>query len=160
MDGIYAAMKRSFCDDELRGFTQTCALLSDGRYCLFHIVEGGRRVGYISVWELEGFAFVEHFAVYEDFRGAGIGGKAIELICKNYAAVALEAERPANEIARRRIDFYARHGFALNPQDYVQPAYRKGGSPVPMRLMSYPQMLDDYDGVVARIYSAVYGITA
>lgn len=155
---IYAAMLENFTGDELRDRDDAFAVMDDVRFGIYGISEGGAEVGFISIWALGDVTFVEHFVIYADVRGGGIGGRAIDEVCKKFGKVVLEAELPVDEIQKRRVAFYERHGFIVNPQAYMQPAYRRDGAWVPMYLMSYPCALTDFDGVVARLYDAVYRV--
>lgn len=158
MARIYAAMQENFVSDELRDFDSALAVMDDDRYGVYRIFDGDVDVGFICIWTLGEFAFVEHFVIYRGFRGGGIGGRAIDGVCKKFGKVILEVERPEDEIKKRRIAFYERHGFSVNPQNYSQPAYRSDSERVPMRLMSFPGVLSDFDGAVALLYDAVYHV--
>ena len=70
----------------------------------------------------------------------------------------LEVELPEDEITRRRVGFYRRHGLALNERFYQQLPLRDGDSPTPMFLMSFPCPLTDAEFVRVRreIYRHVY----
>lgn len=77
--------------------------------------------------------------------------------------VVLEVEMPEDEMSRRRIGFYARQGFLLwEDHDYMQPPYRAGDAPLPMRLMAWGNLNaeTDFTRVKNAIYSVVYGVGA
>ncbi len=158
MPAIYAAMQENFVSDELRDYESALAVLDDERYGVYRITEDGSEVGFICLWSLGEVTFVEHFVIYSDYRGKGVGGRAIDFVCEKFGKVILEVEKPEDEIKRRRIAFYERHGFTVNPQPYSQPAYRSDSERVPMRLMSFPCALEDFDGTVKRLYDAVYHV--
>lgn len=102
------------------------------------ILQGESIVGFISYWEFPGFVYVEHFAMSKAVRGRGLGGKALDLLLRKYNSekpIVLEVEMPADEVSKRRIDFYRRHGFCLRPEQYFQPPYRKGGDTLEMKIM-------------------------
>jgi len=73
----------------------------------------------------------------------------------------LEVELPTDELTRRRIAFYRRHGMHLNEREYAQMPLRAGDMPVPMYLMSSPDELNAEEFVRVRreIYRHVYGLT-
>lgn len=158
MDRIYDAMRENFASDELRDRESTICLVDDDRYGVYRIYDGDEDVGFVTIWTPGDFAFVEHFAIYEEFRNKGAGGRAIDEVCKKYGKVILEVEKPVDEIKKRRIAFYERHGFVVNPQPYVQPAYRRDSKRVHMLLMSYPRALSDFDRIIALLYDAVYRV--
>lgn len=158
MPEIYAAMQQNFISDELRDYRAAMAVLDDGRYGVYHIVSDGVRLGFICIWNLKSAAFVEHFVIYEPYRGKGVGGEAIDCVCGKFGKVILEVEKPEDDVKRRRIAFYQRHGFAINPQPYAQPAYRPDSAWVPMHLMSFPAAADNFGELVSELYEAVYHV--
>ena len=155
-DDIYQQMEASFIRDEIRDYGDALALLEEPCYTLFHIVENGTHVGFISVWVFDGFAFAEHFVICAEYRNCGYGGRAIRLVAERFGTVVLEAETPETELAARRIAFYERNGFVCNRVPYMQPPYRKDSAPVRLVLMSTPKLLPDPDAVIATLYRYVY----
>lgn len=126
------------------------------------IFHGGNIVGFISYWEFPGFVYVEHFAMNEDMRGHGLGGKALDLLLRKYNSekpVVLEVEMPADEVSKRRIDFYRRHGFSLRPEQYFQPPYRKGDETMELKIMVHTPKPDSFsfDTTVSTLKREVYG---
>ena len=157
-DFVYDALEKSFISEECRDREDARRLMDEGRYTLLHVTDSEERVGFLTVWELDGFAFVEHFVTYEKYRNKGYGSAALELLKERYTNIVLEAEPPTEGIAARRVAFYERCGFCRNDQYYFQPPYREGGDGVELVLMSLPAVLEDFDRVVAEIYKKVYGI--
>lgn len=126
------------------------------------IFHGGNIVGFISYWEFPGFVYVEHFAMSEDIRGHGLGGKALDLLLRKYNSekpIVLEVEMPTNEVSKRRIDFYRRHGFSLRPEQYFQPPYRKGDETMELKIMVHtPKPASfSFDTTVSTLKREVYG---
>ncbi len=117
----------------------------------------GRVVGFISTWRLPMALYVEHFAVDPASRGRGVGGEIIDqVVASAYGAALLEVELPDTEDARRRIDFYRRHGFGtIDSVEYVQPPYSRNLPEVPMLLMSTRQ-LDDIEAAIRILHQIVY----
>ncbi|MNY54601.1 hypothetical protein D3C86_1904940 [compost metagenome] len=74
----------------------------------------------------------------------------------------LEVEPPAGELEQRRIGFYERLGFHLNPYDYVQPPLRTGQPDLPLRIMTYPRPIRKSEFQLYReiLYTEVYKIAA
>jgi ribosomal protein S18 acetylase RimI-like enzyme len=153
---VYSEMEKNFIADERRDFEAAKSILENKEYKIYHTVEEGERVGFVTVWELSGFAFIEHFVTYENHRNKGYGSKVLGCLKEKYGALVLEAEPPIEDIQKRRIAFYERNGFVQNPQKYIQPAYRAGGRGVELVLMSYPEKLGDFENTVQKIYSNVY----
>lgn len=157
-EAIWGAMQASFPPEERRDERDAFAVLDDPAYTVYHLVEDGVRVGFLTVWSLDGFAFGEHFVIYEPYRNRGLGGLAIDAATARFGRMILEAEHPTTEIAARRLGFYRRHGFFINPQPYLQPSYHVGEDDVLLALLSYPAPLADteFDCAVTRIYANVY----
>ena len=70
----------------------------------------------------------------------------------------LEVEVPEDDLARRRIGFYERHGLVYNDYPYLQPPLRKGNELLPLRLMTKPTAIDEttYERYKKRMYAVVY----
>lgn len=126
------------------------------------ILEADKPIGMISYWKLEGFFYIEHFAIDPNLRNGGYGKLVLEAIKeKLQSPIVLEVEEPTDEMSTRRIHFYQRLGFILHENPYMQPPYRKGDSGLPMHLMSYGNidMTKDFEKVKNSIYKEVYGQT-
>ena len=156
-DDVYFQMEKSFPVFERRTYSQAKDVLNEKDYTLFHIRENGNKVGFISVWQLDGFFFVEHFAICEDYRNHGLGAKALNLAKKKWQTIVLEAEPPIAEVAKRRLNFYKRNGFCVNQFKYMQPAYQEGEKDVELIILSCPDVLANEKLVVSEIYKRVYG---
>lgn len=155
-DLIYDDLEKSFIPEERRDRVDARRLMEDGEYTVYHVLDADKRVGFITVWELDGFAFIEHFVIYEQFRNCGYGSRALTLLKEKYDNIVLEAEPPTEGIPARRVAFYERCGFCRNEQYYIQPPYRQGEDGVELVLMSCPTVLDDFRRTAREIYSKVY----
>lgn len=123
--------------------------------------EGTETIGLITVWNLDGFTYVEHLAVSPAARNRGYGKLIMEeLILRFPGLIVLEVEKPEDEMSTRRIGFYRRCGFDLCLQDYVQPPYRSGGDALPLYLMfTGARSIDERFGHIKRsIHRIVYGV--
>ena len=69
-----------------------------------------------------------------------------------------EVELPETEMARRRIGFYQRGGFVLNPYPYVQPPISAGRNPLPLAIMSAPRAIgpEEFEEFRRLVYTRVY----
>lgn len=127
-----------------------------------HVVtDDDRPVGFITWWDFAGFRYVEHFALLTSERNAGYGRRVLELLARESPLpLVLEAEAPDTEIARRRIGFYERAGFAVWDREYRQPPYRPGDGFLPMWLLvrGEPERLPERGAVRETIYREVYGL--
>lgn len=128
-----------------------------------HLAEDNDQpIGFLTIWDLGEFSYCEHFATDSSFRNKGYGGMILDrLLSQLNHPLVLEVELPDNDLARRRIGFYQRHGLTLMADHpYTQPPYRPGGSPLPLRLMvaNPGETALDLNAVTAAIHSHVYGI--
>lgn len=125
---------------------------------LFHnmlITKDDTPIGLLTYWDFNTFVYIEHFAIDSRLRNGGYGGRVLDRFRQQVASpIVLEAEEPSDELTRRRIGFYQRHGFVLQDFAYQQPPYRQGDEWFPMRLMCSGSM----DLITARdtIYREVY----
>lgn len=96
--------------------------------------ESGGFIGFITLWNLKGITYVEHFALLPECRGRGYGSKILNKID---GPVVLEVEPPQDMLTRKRIAFYERNGFTLHPDfEYMQPPYGHGLPWVRLYLMT------------------------
>ncbi len=122
----------------------------------------GEFAGFITVWMLDGYRYIEHLATSENIRNGGIGGVIVDAVTAmdQEVPVVLEVEPESfGEMACRRIGFYERHGLRLwRGRNYMQPPYRPGGESVRLMIMA-SDGLDaerDFDRVVNGLISRVY----
>ena len=69
-------------------------------------------------------------------------------------------EPPEGELTRRRIAFYERNGFCLNPYPYAQPSIAEGRAPVPLMIMTYGHQISEEEFIKTRdlLYKEVYHV--
>lgn len=161
---IFAIMEASFPTSEIRTFKGQLELLKVPQYRLITKEDSaGKIIAFMACWEFPGFRFVEHIAVDPSIRGGGYGKKLMEdYISQSNKPVLLEVERPLGDIEQRRIGFYERLGFHLNPFEYVQPPLREGNADLPLLIMTYPNAIDVEDFHLYRdiLYKEVYKVSA
>lgn len=132
----------SFPVNERRKFSYVERLLEkeDVPFSILSATENGEFVGFLSYWEFQGFRYIEHFAVVEEKRCKGRGYEMLEHFIDDCGKtpIILEVEKPEDsDIARRRVDFYMRHGFIIWKRlNYMQPPYELGGEALEMKLMT------------------------
>jgi ribosomal protein S18 acetylase RimI-like enzyme len=156
-DEAYSCIEESFPLCERRTYQEAKAVLQSKEYTLFHIEESGKKIGLLGVWLLDGFCFIEHFAIYPCFRNNGFGAKALTLAKSKWKTLVLEVEPDTTEIAKRRLNFYKRNGFLQNEFEYKLPSYRLGEEDVELVILSYPTLLSQNERVIKEIYKKVYG---
>lgn len=129
-------------------------------FTVYLINDDDINVGLITLWKLDNFLYVEHLATSPNVRNKGYGKMIMQALLDNFpnSIIVLEVELPEDELSKRRIGFYERCGFTLCKNSYMQPSYRKVGSPIPMYIMfSGIESIDDkFDNIVSEIYSKVY----
>lgn len=158
---VFSLMEKAFPPTERRTKAGQRALFHHSGYSYRILQDEGKNfLGFLAVWDLGEFRFVEHFAVNEAARGKGIGGKALQMWMQEAdTPVILEVEPPETETARRRIGFYQRLGLHLNDFPYTQPSMQEGQPPIPLQIMSWPETIKEeaFRPWQERIYQAVYG---
>ncbi|MDE6118898.1 MAG: GNAT family N-acetyltransferase [Muribaculaceae bacterium] len=126
--------------------------------CLLAL-EDGRPAGMFTLWDFGDFTYCEHFATDPALRGRGLGARIVsEVMAMTGKPLVLEVEMPADEMSRRRIGFYERCGLVCHHGfEYMQPPYRPGDAPLPMKLMSSPELKpSDLASAAAIIHKKVY----
>ncbi|MBD5130935.1 MAG: GNAT family N-acetyltransferase [Ruminococcaceae bacterium] len=134
---LYKIIEYSFPKDERRSFDDHFGEFEKPRFRSLVREENGNIEGFMNYWQLDGFVYLEHFAVAKELRGLGIGSELMEELRGIVKCpVVLEVEPPeTSDTALHRIGFYKRLGFHLNEYEYYQPPYRKG-EPVRLMIMS------------------------
>ncbi len=130
-------------------------------HCYLFGEHDGLPAGFITVWRLDGFCYVEHFAVDPALRNGGYGSRVMQRLLQELPLpVVLEAEVPTDDLSRRRVGFYERQGFRVWDKDYVQPPYRPGGDSLPLYLMvaNESDTMPSLDAVRRAIYREVYEV--
>lgn len=158
-DAVFPLMESAFPVTELRVKERQKALLQEPCYRLYGVPGEAGMQAVFAVWEIEDFLYIEHFAVREDCRNGGYGGGLLDkLIAETGKPVVLEVEVPEDELTRRRIGFYKRHGFVYNEYPYLQPPMREGQGMLPLMLMTNPAAIDEktYERYKTLIHRIVY----
>lgn len=158
-DEVYALMEEAFPIEERRSFENQKALLERDDYAIYGVLEQDHVVAFIAAYVVSDVCFIEHLAVRREARGTGIGKELLQAYLKHtQGLVVLEVEKPAVEIARRRIAFYERLGFTLFETNYAQPPLHGDLAPLPLYLMSWPRRYDDqeWEKIIINLYRDVY----
>ncbi|MBR8702363.1 GNAT family N-acetyltransferase [Porphyromonas levii] len=147
----------AFPREERREVEEISRLLSDEpRYHLLGIEDEGIVVGLLTYWELGEWYYGEHFAIDSSCRGHGVGAEVMKSFLLGKRQIIFEVELPEEEMACRRIGFYERLGFKLWDMPYLQPPYRVGDAPLPLRLMT--NGMEPTEAIVKAIHTSVYGV--
>lgn len=162
-DQVFKLMQNSFPKSEYRTYENQKKLIQKKEYNLITKKdENNNVIAFISIWNLEGFNFVEHLAVSPACRGMGMGTKIMEEIIQasKNKNIILEIEPPCDEITDKRLRFYEKLGFKLNDYEYYQPSMQKNQKQLKLNLMSYPNPLneDEFEKIKNCLYEKVYNL--
>ncbi|MBE5732387.1 MAG: GNAT family N-acetyltransferase [Clostridiales bacterium] len=157
-DAVYKIMQDSFPQNEIRSYKGQNALLKEQNYSLFIKQENAEIIGFIGVWDLDDFVFVEHFAVSKEHRGKGVGSEILrELKARICAPIVLEVEPPVDEKTRKRIAFYEKNGLFFHDYYYVQPPLEKEREEVELRIMCSKKLdRNGFEKVRNVLYKKIY----
>lgn len=159
-ESFFEVMKESFPEIERRTYDGQKKLFDNERYrVLWYKDVYGKVDAFIAYWEFDKFIFIEHFSVDEKLRGKGLGSKMIEEVLDQFnKTVVLEVEYPEDEISIRRIEFYKRMKMNMNDYEYVQPPLQDGEELLPLKIMSYPNTLNEreFNKIREELYDKVY----
>lgn len=155
----------SFPTEERREWASLVSLADiDPRFTLFAVVtDEADPAGFITRWDFGKFAYLEHFAVNQALRGGGVGARALKTLTEmTPKPVVFEVEPDDDpthdcEIAKRRIGFYKRNGFALHTDfHYIQPPYTAGQQAIRLMLMTTAGSDIDLAEAAATLHREVY----
>lgn len=149
----------SFPRDEYRALHQQRSNVDGNEaFCMNILCDDECPIGLLSYWRIDGYIYIEHFAIEGTKRNKGYGALVLKQLLKTESKVVLEVERPTDETSCRRIGFYSRCGFEMCNREYIQPAYRADSNEVPMRLMACGiDMASCFEQIRNDIYRTVYG---
>ncbi|MEN7549404.1 GNAT family N-acetyltransferase [Rapidithrix thailandica] len=140
---LWAIYKEAFPSNERRSLQHQKKLLGETAYHFEPVKHQGNTCGLIGYWKFEDFWFIEHFALSTSERGRGTGSQYLKAFLEKCpVTVILEVELPDTPLAEKRIVFYERLGFRLNTFDYFQPSYQSGGPDLPLKVMSFPDLIN------------------
>ncbi len=145
----------SFPEEERRPWTDIERRVDSGDpFFNFYVLQHkGANIGFLTIWNLPGNIYVEHFAIFDNCRGGGFGAEVVRRLAVEGESrpeglpakpVLLEVELPeSSELAARRVGFYERNGLrSLDDVPYFQPPYADGLPDVPMMLMASERPAD------------------
>lgn len=159
---IYSIMEAAFPKDERRPYEKQKLCLDNPKYSIAAISDtDSEPLGFIAYHCFDSFVFIEHFAISSKHRNMGIGGKMLaEFINKLNMPVCLEVEPPTTDLAKRRIEFYKKHGFFLNDYPYIQPPMSEGQASLPLLIMTTQKPLtsDEFKKVRSTLHKEVYKV--
>lgn len=153
---IFYAYERTFPEDERRDKNQFLGLIENPDCFIFAVKNDEDFVGYLILWKLTDFYFLEHFEVFKEFRNLKLGSQILTELQEKFGNIVLESEPSSlDEMAERRINFYRRNGFSIISEDYMQPSYGKGKNSLNLFLLSNFEVSNLQD-IENELYSQVY----
>ncbi len=141
---IYDRMERDFADGEYPPYDKLYIQLEKGIQKGLLLMEGEREKAYSICAESEtnGYMLISFLAVFEEFRGRGLGTALLVELKKLYAdsqGIIVEVEKPEEadsseekKVREKRIEFYRKAGF------YMIPNVEYSIWDIPMHLMALP----------------------
>ncbi|MBS5113684.1 MAG: GNAT family N-acetyltransferase [Coprobacillus cateniformis] len=159
-DEVYALFDKAFIPAELRPYEKMKLLFLEDEFVIYGMSQDEKIVGAIIVWEFNDFVYLENFAVDQSLRGQGLGSQILQAVKELYPhqLLVLEVEEPIDDLTKRRVAFYQRNQYVLNPYHFVQPPLRKNAPKVELMYMSYPDSINVYafDQIKKQIFRIVY----
>jgi ribosomal protein S18 acetylase RimI-like enzyme len=151
--------EQSFPIEERRDFAKLKDIYQNDLLELNLIKLNNQSVGLLNYWHFNTILYIEHLAVSPQYRNQNIASTILAQLNEKYPLIILEVELPTDEISRRRIRFYQRNGFSIQPYKYFQPAYRKGEKELKMHIMSNAKNTikeHEYQEIIQVIRKKVY----
>lgn len=157
---LRSAYTESFPVAEQRPWEQILSPVSP-LFAPYSIEHAGEVAGAVTLWRLEPCWCVEHLFTLPAVRGLGVGAAAVQAVLRELPAgcpLILEAEfADAHPMAARRLAFYERLGFRVQPYPYIQPPYVAGGASIPLHILStVPLSEEAFVAVRDALYTHVY----
>ncbi len=81
-------------------------------------------IGFMLHWDFGHSVYLEHFAVSRNERNNGAGGRMLDSFIERNASkrIILDIDMPVDDISKRRLGFYQRHGLVDNPtRKHIHP---------------------------------------
>lgn len=122
-----------------------CAIEADDTLC-----------GFFIYWDMDGFYYMEHLAVFPEMRNMKIGQQVLDYVATHLNGTRiLEVEPTTDEMTTRRVNYYSRNGYHIVDKSYMQPSYRPGEEDFPLWIMSNNNT-DDLSAQIEQIKEKVY----
>ena len=153
---LFSSYEKTFPANERRDKEQFLALADNPSAYVFRIHEDETPIGYLILWQIDDFWFLEHFEVFEEFRNRKFGAEILHTLSGKYPKILLESEPSTlSETAKKRIAFYERNGYSVIDKNYVQPSYGEGKISLKLYLLSsFP--VDNPEDYISKIHETVY----
>ena len=138
--------EEAFPVEERRSLDAQTKVMTNDNYHFEVIIDGNKLIGFLFWWNLETFRYIDHFATSVAIRNQGLGKLILQqFMATNNKPILLEVELPETTINQRRIKFYERLGFILNPHYYEVPSAEENQAPLQLLLMSSPKAISEQE---------------
>ncbi len=142
---VWEIYQQSFPLSEQRTLEhQQTALRSPDFYFVVYR-EAETLIGFIGYWEIDDYLYIEHYAINPALRGGGYGSRILQsLIQHTQRTLILEIDDITDDVSMRRLHFYQRLGFVMNPYLHPLPHYRDESEhqDAHLRILTYPHAID------------------
>ncbi|ELP94343.1 hypothetical protein EIN_131920 [Entamoeba invadens IP1] len=128
------------------------------------IVFNKKVVGVIVYWKLlNSFFYIEHFAVFSEFRGEKIGQKVMDHINNTIGGLWLLEIDPIGDVVHDRLrKWYEKNKFTVTKLNHKQPPYVANEGTTPLHIMTNKptNKLDLYLSTITKeVYQVGYKFT-
>ena len=112
-------------------------------YHLCCIVEDNILNSFVAYWEFPEYIYIEHLAVNNDLKGRNIGTTTLQLLKKEVnKIIILEIDPIVDDISAKRLHFYEKLDFRINPYQHFHPSYNNNYPPHELVVLSTEKILD------------------
>ncbi|MCD7972016.1 MAG: GNAT family N-acetyltransferase [Candidatus Azobacteroides sp.] len=150
----------SFPVYEQRSIIQQETAFMNPRYHLFFTHKEDKIQAFISFWDFDEYIYIEHFAVNQELRGQHIGSETLVAFKEKVGKrILLEIDPVTDEISRKRLSFYEKLNFKVNPYIHLHPPYDPAYPPhelvvltsdKPIFAVLYQQFKNDLEKIVMK----------
>lgn len=160
-DEVFSIMKRSFPQEEMRNYEGQKALLNRDDYFIKTYIHEQQLAGFCAYYTCGEFIYIEHLACNPEVRGLGIGTKIVQSILTDFndQIIILEVEPPVDKVTKKRVRFYEKLGFILNPYYHFQPSLNEGMDGVELKIMSSISLTEEKQEAFRKILNTkIYNV--
>lgn len=157
LDQIIDLYVAAFPQEERRDLNQLRLLIEKADTMYLNAIEANDTLcGFFIYWDMGGFYYLEHLAVFPEMRNMKIGQQVLDYIAAHLDGTRiLEVEPTTDEMTTRRVNYYSRNGYHIVDKSYMQPSYRPGEEDFPLWIMSN-NTTDDLSAQIEQIKDKVY----
>ena len=102
--GLYL---ESFPNEERRTTSDLLRMLNVQEMYFTAVMVGEVVVGFVVYWKFSQFRYIEHLAIYPEYRRKGFGAAVLQHLQREGKPLLLEVEIPQDVLSTQRVDFTA-----------------------------------------------------